>query len=88
MGSYFFFRQGEKRRQSLRSGEYFQRSIRKKERVRNGVEIDLQIWVAYFVLNFRLKNGSYVDIMTVFKLESKDKRSSQICKFIFSPFLR
>ena len=56
-------------------------------RVRNGVEISLHSWVAYFVPSFFFKIGIYVDIMTDFKGKNRDKRSSQECKVIFSPFL-
>jgi len=47
----------------------------------------LQSWVGYFVLSFFFENGSYVDIMTVFKGENKDKRISQDVTFIITPFL-
>ena len=46
----------------------------------------LQSWVGYFVLSFFFENGSYVDIMTVFKGENKDKRISQDAIFIITPF--
>ena len=44
--------------------------------------------VAYFVLSFFFESRSYVDIMTDFKGETKGKRSSQECIFIFTSFLR
>jgi len=47
----------------------------------------LQSWVGYFVLNFFFGNGNYVDIITVFKGENKDKRISQDVTFIIKPFL-
>ena len=46
-----------------------------KIQLRNGVEITLHFWVAYFVPSFFFKIGSYVDIMTDFKGENRDKRS-------------
>jgi len=55
--------------------------------VRNGVEISLHSWVAYFVPSFFFKIGSYVDIITDFKEKNRDKRSSQECKLISTPFL-
>ena len=47
----------------------------------------LQSWVGYFVLSFFFKKRSYVDIITVFKGENKDKRISQDVTFIITPFL-
>ena len=55
--------------------------------LRNGVAISLHFWVAYFVPGFFFKIESYVDIMTDFKGENRDKRSSQKCKVIATPFL-
>ena len=55
--------------------------------LRNDEKINPHSWVDYFVLSFCFKNRSYVDIITVFKVKNKDKRSSQECKVIFSPFL-
>jgi len=55
--------------------------------LRNGVAISLHFWVAYFVPSFFFKIESYVDIMTDFKGENRDKRSSQKCKVIATPFL-
>jgi len=45
--------------------------------LRNAVIINVYSWVDYFVLSFLFENRSYVDIMTVFKEENKDKRISQ-----------
>jgi len=42
--------------------------------LRNAVIINVYSWVDYFVLSFLFENRSYVDIMTVFKEENKDKR--------------
>ena len=47
----------------------------------------LRFRVVYFVLRLFLGNRNYVDIMTVFKEQNKDKRGSLKLAFIYLPFL-